>query len=150
LLRWPRTRQPLAVTEMGTLFDALVPELRSRFHGRGLRLDPGPPQHATFPATHPEVGDLIIYDEDDEELIVEYGNFTHCHYGPHYGPFQDPAATPSGAPLAPLLSDLEDLFADRLMMWGSHTASGGILRVGEEPNWLLPPYDPFYVWSGPL
>lgn len=135
----------LGVIRMSELFEALIPELRARFPGRGLRIEAGPPQRAVFPAIHPEVGDLAIED-DEQELTAMYGNFTHCHYGPYrFSP-----GTTVRVVIDSLLSDIDDLFSNRLIMWGSHDKSGGLFRFGEEATSLWEPGDRRYVWSGPL
>lgn len=130
---------------MSQLFENLVDELVKRFPGRGLRLESEAKRRAVFPAAHPDVGDIIILD-DDEELMVVYGNFTHCHYGAWRLP---PGATNRDI-VESLLRDLDDLFGDRLVMWGSHNEEGGIFRLGQELSSLSPLEKRRYVWSGPL
>lgn len=130
---------------MSELFDTLVLELKRRFPERGLHVDPGSPQRAVFPAVHPEVGEVAIYD-DEQELTIVYGNFTHCHYGPWQ--FSENATVRDV--VESVLSDIDDLFSNRLIMWGSHERAGGIFRVGEESTSLWEPGDKRFVWSGPL
>jgi len=59
--------------------DVLLPKLMDRFPGRGIRTGTPPGPIAVFPASHPEVGDLSIYD-DVEEATVSIGMITHGHY----------------------------------------------------------------------
>ncbi|MHC9539942.1 MAG: hypothetical protein AB9903_10520 [Vulcanimicrobiota bacterium] len=59
--------------------DVLLPKLMDRFPGRGLRTGAPPGLIAVFPAAHPEVGDLTIYD-DGEEATVCIGTITHGHH----------------------------------------------------------------------
>jgi hypothetical protein len=130
---------------LGALFTLLEPELRRRFPDRGLVMVHGDYPHLQFPAIHPEVGDIAIYDDGDE-LTVVYGNFTHCHYGK---PWDSPDQWRSEA-VAAVISDLEALFSDRLKMWGSHEGSGGIVREGFEESSCPEPDIPQYLWSGPV
>lgn len=129
---------------MATLLELLEPELHRRFPNRGLIKVLGEYPHFRFPAIHPEVGDIEIYD-DGEEITVGYGNFTHCHYGKHSARSN---AWESEAVEA-VIADLDALFSDRLRMWGSHEGSGGIVREGDEELSDVDPDFPHYVWSGP-
>jgi hypothetical protein len=43
-----------------TIWEKLLPRLLARFPDRGLRLHEGTQRAASFPAAHPEVGDLCI------------------------------------------------------------------------------------------
>ena len=130
---------------MSALFDLLVPELHRRFHDRGLVMVEAEHPHLRFPAVHPEVGDIEIYDYDGDELTVCYGTFTHCHYGNHC------ATTPQAAKEAvdEVIAALDALFSDRLIMWG-HDGNGGIELEGDHGSAPCDPEVPQYVWSGPV
>jgi hypothetical protein len=122
----------------------LLPALKKRFPDRGLRADAARWPCAVFPAAHPAVGDLEICDDGDE-LIVVAGNFTHGHFSDF-----DQTLTADEKQrriVDAVLRFLDDLFADRVVLWGSHEAGGG---------WYYPEYceapearPPEYVWSGP-
>jgi hypothetical protein len=60
--------------------DFLIAELAARMPDRSF--SPGKPPGAvvTFPAAHPDVGDLAIYDDGDEARI-EFTKITHGHFG---------------------------------------------------------------------
>jgi len=60
----------------------LIPMLEQRFPGRGVKSDARPGPCMTFPAAHPEVGDIQIYDDGDEITLLA-GNFTHGHFSNH-------------------------------------------------------------------
>ena len=62
-----------------TLSDNLIPKLLASFPDRDLRLHQGNQPVATFPAAHPEVGDLQISDDEDE-LTISVGSLTHGHF----------------------------------------------------------------------
>ena len=72
---------------IGGLSQKLKPRLSARFPDRGLRLHEGKEPVASFPAAHPEVGDLRI-DEDGDELTIAVGQLTHGHFSPRncHGP----------------------------------------------------------------
>jgi hypothetical protein len=68
----PRRRTGLGkVSEAmaGALSEQLIPKLLARFPDRCLRIYQGKQPFATFPASHPEVGDLQIHDDGDELTI---------------------------------------------------------------------------------
>lgn len=127
---------------MSLLADVIAPRLRGRYPQHRLRLDAGPPQRIVIPAVHPAVGDIVIYD-DEGELTVMYGNFTHSHYGP-FQPFPSPDLEQT---IEDLCLDLDALFADRMVMWGSHETSGGRFLLEHESH--AEECGPQYVWSGP-
>lgn len=130
---------------MSALFDLLIPRLKAAQSFPALEVCAGPPEYLLFRAVHPDVGDVQIYDDEDELTIV-FGNFTHCHYG------EWTAATDEwvGEAVDAVIADLEALFGDRLMMWGTHKGGGGIVREREHGQTLWEPGEPLFVWSGPL
>ncbi|MCI0739396.1 MAG: hypothetical protein L0Y72_10155 [Gemmataceae bacterium] len=124
----------------------LIPKLRARFPGRGLRVSSPPSPSAVFPAIHPEVGDIQIYDDGDE-LTVVAGNFTHGHFS-NYDEKLSPEQKASEI-AEDVVSFLEALFADEVVFWGSHERCGGWYNIGEDSSsWAKD--DKKYVWSGPL
>jgi hypothetical protein len=129
---------------VGALFDLLEPELQRRFPGRGLVMVQGDYPYLRFPAIHPDVGDIEIYDDGDE-LTVGYGKFTHCHYGMYSARSEQWAKEAVDA----VIADLAALFSDKLKMWGSHDGGGGIVREGYEEFYPADADYPLYVWSGP-
>jgi hypothetical protein len=62
-----------------TISEKLIPRLQARFPDRGLRVHEGTQPAATFPAAHPDVGDLCI-DDDGVELTISVGQLTHGHF----------------------------------------------------------------------
>jgi hypothetical protein len=132
---------------VSALFDLLVPELNRRFPDRGLLMVDGEYPHLRFPAIHPEVGDIEIYDSDGDELTVWYGNFTHCHYGGNHAVTSPETIREA---VDAVIADLDALFSDRLRMWGSHEGAGGIEREGRGEFSHDHPDKPHYVWSGPI
>src|SRR5262245_46296989 len=125
------------------LFDALVPMLRSRFPGLAFTGPSGQPPQITIAASHAEVGDIVLQD-DDKEITAYVGHFTHSHFS-NYDDL--PSAEKEKIIADDVIRFLEDLFADRIVMWSSHRGGGwhsidspSSLSVGQKK----------YVWSGPL
>ena len=125
------------------LIDVLVPILRTRFPDLAFTGPSGKPPQLTIPAAHPEVGDIVLQD-DDEEITAFLGHFTHRHFS-NYD--EIPTAEKEKLIAEDVASFLEDLFADRIIMWGSPRGMGGshpidsssLRRLGRRK----------YVWSGP-
>ncbi len=68
-----------------------------------------------FPAVHPAVGNLEIYD-DGNELTLVAGNFTHGHFSNYDENLS--VDQKESAIVDAVVSFLEDLFADRVVLWG--------------------------------
>jgi hypothetical protein len=101
-------------------------------------------QATTFPAAHPEVGTIEIA-EDGPEVIVYLGNFTHSHFANY-----DKSLSPEQAAekiTADIVALLDDIFADKVVFWGSHRGGGGyFMRGAQSPH----SRGQQYVWSGPI
>ena len=129
--------------------DIFIPILRERFPGRGLRTGASPDPIAVFPAMHPAVGDVSIWD-DGEEAMVCVGEITHGHFNPY-----DSSLTPEE--VANLVSEdvvafLDDLFVDRVLLWKSPDGGAGGWRIMEQDHStsLLDSHDLTFLWSGPV
>jgi len=98
-----------------------------------------------FPAIHPQVGEIQIHDDGDEITLVA-GNFTHGHFSSYDESLsrEQKAEQIAGS----VVDFLEELFADRIILWGSHRGGGGWKPVGENSGWEAD--EKLYVWSGPL
>jgi hypothetical protein len=129
----------------GTMSDKLIPKLLACFPGRGLRLHQGQQPVASFPAAHPEVGDLQIYDDDDE-LTISVGSVTHGHFSPNN--YQEPIEKRQEEVINRVMEFLDAVFKDQVEFW-SVGKMGGWNPRGQEP--VLRSSDArTYVWSGPL
>lgn len=133
--------------------DVLVPMLVERFQNRGLTLGAPPDPIAVFPGVHPEVGEVRISDRDSSaDLAV--GNIVYDHF---FNPYDEERGTDEA--VAGIANDvvrfLEELFADRLLMWRSvdgrtrgwrerGEAGHSAPLVIDDREYLL------YLWSGPL
>src|SRR5262245_55424390 len=133
--------------------DVLVPLLVDRFPNRGLSLAEPPEPIATFPGIHPDVGDVRIADRDTSaDLAV--GTIVYDHF---FNPYDEERGTDEA--VAGIANDvvrfLEQLFADRLLMWRSvdgrtrgwrerGEAGHSAPLVIDDREYLL------YLWSGPV
>jgi hypothetical protein len=131
------------------LRDVLLPALEKSFPNRGLRTGQPPDLIAVFPAAHPDVGDVTIHDDGDE-AIVQIGDISHGHFG-----WDDPNRT--GAVAAHAVTEqivrfLNDLFADRVLLWkqaGNGAGGWYLLGYNNAPS-FMGAEDFTYVWSGPV
>ncbi len=101
-----------------------------------------------FSAKHPDVGQLHIMDDGCEATIF-VGEITHSHFNPY-----DSELNQEGIDLAvteSVLDFLEDVFADRMLLWKARNGgSGGCQSLGfEEVSKELIEKADCYVWSGP-
>jgi len=127
--------------------DFLIPKLRQRFPNHRIKVGVPPEPCAVFPAIHPEVGDVVISD-DGYELTLEAGNFTHSHFSNYDESLSETQRAECIA--EDVAQFLDELFADRVILWGSHHGSGGWYPRGTEPSRVFSGHGELYVWSGPL
>jgi hypothetical protein len=129
----------------GTLSEKLIPRLQARFPSRGLCLHEGTQPVASFPAAHPEVGDLRI-DDDDDELTISVGQLTHGHFTPKN--YRLPSQEKEEDLIERVLEFLDQVFNDQIEFWTANKTGGWHAR-GEEPigNW---PTRRRLLWSGPI
>jgi hypothetical protein len=128
--------------------DVLIIELRAEFPNRGLRIGESPEAIAVFPAAHPEVGDVSIYD-DGNEAMVSVGQITHGHFG-----WEDPnrpEADIATSVTVEVVRFLTDLFANRVLLWRSSGGAGGWQTLGQNSSLSIMDGDAStYLWSGPV
>jgi hypothetical protein len=130
------------------ILDRLIQAARAAF-GEGSFREMGDPLPAiVFPAVHPDVGDIEVQ-ADAGELVVILGRFTHTHHANY-----DDGLSASEAEervVEQVIAYLREIFADRVVMWGSHRGAGGSYARGREPLMVVvTERGPEYVWSGPL
>jgi hypothetical protein len=115
-----------------------------------MQVRTGASPFVVFPAIHPEVGDIELCDDGDE-LTVYVGKFTHAHFDNHDQGISD---TERAERIChSVLSFLDDIFADRIEMYGSHLGGGGTrLRAGQTRGTLskMSFGSKTHVWSGPI
>jgi len=129
----------------GTLSEKLIARLRARFPNRGLRIHEGKEPVASFPAAHPEVGDIRI-DDDGDELAISVAELTHGHFTPR--DYQLPSQEKEEDLIERVMRFLEQVFDDQVEFWTAGKAGGWHGR-GEKPIGCWPNRRRF-VWSGPL
>ena len=125
------------------IFDTLLPMLRAQFPELGFAVEPGEPPRVTVPAANPEVGD-VVFQDDGDEITAFVGHFTHSHFSN----YEDISADEKAKAISQdVVHFLQELFADRIVMWGSHRGMGGWHSV--DSSSLVSVGRKNYVWSGP-
>jgi hypothetical protein len=124
--------------------DKLIPRLRERFPDRRVSFGAPPGPVAVYAAEHVDIGDVEIFDDGSEVTLVA-GRFTHGHFADYVSACVEEA---EGRIVEDVVSFLERLFADRVVMWGSHAGGGGWHDRDGDPAWRAA--GPLYLWSGPL
>jgi hypothetical protein len=124
--------------------EKLIPRLQERFPDRPMKLGAPPGPIAVFTAAHPDVGDVQVFD-DGSEVILVAGNFTHGHFSDFDLKSSDEAENNI---VDDVIAFLDRLFADQVVLWGSHCGSGGWHNRDQKRSEFAK--GPLYVWSGPL
>ena len=94
-----------------------------------------------FSAKSPEFGDVEIYEECAGAYIVYVGKFTHIHFDFYTGSEEEQ----SKEAVENIIDFLENLFADRVICYGSHNEGCGC--CGEE-DCKDDECTDYFVWSG--
>ena len=85
----------------------------------------------TITAPCAEVGNIEIQDEEHE--FTEFDrNFTHFHVGCYEDGYSETEKAEYIA--SRTVEFLDDLFADKIVMWGSHSGGGGFYNREEAPR----------------
>src|SRR5688500_1086600 len=108
------------------LKETVIAALEANF-GAEVTLTPESRDFATFGAKHPEVGNVVIED-DEPELIVSVGSITHGHFGS----YEDGLSSEEHEAVIAdqLISFLADLFTDKILLYKA-TWGGGWTPVEE-------------------
>src|SRR5262249_44058665 len=101
--------------------DKLIPRLQQRFPDRPMKSGKPPEAIAVFAAAHPDVGDIQIFDDGSEVTLVA-GKFTHGHFSDFNSKSADEVEENV---VESVIEFLERLFADQVVLWGSHRGGGG-------------------------
>lgn len=130
--------------------DKLIPALQQRYSDNVVQIGSGqlPDPVAVFPAKHPSVGELTIWDDGDE-VTVSIGEITHGHFN-----LFDPDLTQDQIDeevTSEVLDFLDDMFADKYLLWKSRDGrSGGWQHLDYMDKPLERRTDAeYFVWSGP-
>lgn len=124
------------------LFDVLVPMLKSNFPNLVFTLSSGERPQITIPASHPDIGDLVLQD-DGGEITAFLGRFTHSHFANYH---DIPSSEKERVIAEDVVRFMDDLFGDRIVMWGSHQGIGGWHPIDSRS--LVSLGRKKYVWSG--
>jgi hypothetical protein len=130
--------------------ETLVTIMKAAFPDVPMTVGTPPDPIIVIPAKHPQVGAVSIRDEGDE-VAVHIGDITHGHFGA-------PDASLSQAAVAlritaSVVEFLQDLFADRVLLWrGPGGVAGGwrVLASGAQPAAGSVPGVKRFLWYGPI
>jgi hypothetical protein len=126
------------------LSSLLLPALRARFPDRGLVPGEPPDAVAVFPGTHPGIRGVSVFD-DGHELTVVVDDLTHGHFAEYDEAV--PEAERERRIVGAVIDFLDDLFGDRVAVWGQHNVGGGWYRI-DLGGTGAPAGVPEFVWSG--
>ncbi|HEU4935777.1 MAG TPA: hypothetical protein VFT39_04930 [Vicinamibacterales bacterium] len=136
-----------------TIRDVLVPMLVARFKDRGLTLGEPPDPIAVFPAAHPLVGEVRISDRGTS-ADVGVGDIAYDHF---FNPYDEERGTAEAVEgiAKDVVRFLDELFADRLLMWRSVDGRTRGWRergdVGHSAPLVIDDREyQLFVWSQPL
>jgi hypothetical protein len=101
--------------------DKLIPRVKECFTNSKVKFGAPPEAAVVFPAVHPDVGDIEIYDEGFELTLIA-GHFTHGHFSDFDSTSEDEAEQRI---VDDVIDFLKRLFADQVTLWGSHISGGG-------------------------
>ena len=124
--------------------DLLLPELLARFPDTPFQIENSGNSIGFFPAANPAVGRLYISDDGDEATLF-IGSLTHLHFDSDRDDTE-----PEKRITDDVLTFLDELFADRILIWKSRrTGADGSMPIEEAAHFSgIGPYDLTFVWSG--
>ena len=128
------------------LKEAVISALQARF-GDVVSINAESREFAVFAARHPDVGDVVI-DDDGEELIVSVGTITHGHFGSYEDGLSE--AAHHSVIVEDLIGFLDDLFADRVLLFAAAWGGGWSLIEDVDEKKLHSPRRRWFKWSGPM
>ncbi len=128
------------------LSSLLLSSLRERYPNRGLVISEASGPCAAFPGIHPGIRGVSVYDDGDE-LTVVVDDLTHGHFAV----YEDnvPEAERGERIVGEVVEFLDDLFSDRMVVWGIADVGGGWYRRVEDRSYVHAGATE-YLWSGPL
>ena len=129
--------------------EALINALESSFPDRSFEMSADSSIVAVFRAAHPEVGDLVIWDDGDDAVRISIEHITHGHFATYEAlPSEDATAHV----VSSVIEFLQALFEDRVLLWRAFGGSAGGWRVYESRQ-AIPKRGLVrerFVWSGPV
>lgn len=129
--------------------NVLAPVLQKKFANKGVILHSDSNVMATFPASHPDVGDVTVWD-DENEVTVGIREITHTHFETTEGSMSPSVMAQQVT--ADVVHFLENLFADRILLWRSWSGRSASWQLVEGSIDDVPREKTgrWFVWSGPL
>ncbi len=131
------------------LRDALLAQLAAVLPRASYITHPEGETIVTFPARHPEVGDLLVRDDGDE-LVVHIGNLTHRHFGNYDDDLPMDAKAEDIA--EQVVEFIRGVVREEVEFFGNGRG-GGSRKRDLNPRGLLSRFflgQRTYIWSGPL
>ncbi len=102
----------------------------------------------TISAIYEGFGNIEL-DDDEDEITLFVGNFTHCHFGCNQEYLSEKEKAEMVA--EEVVEFLNDLFNEKVTMYGSHGGGGGFKyrdeRKGQESRLDMRQR---WLWSGPI
>ena len=123
------------------LYEAMNKEIECQFPSLQFSTD-DEKKLISIPPVCKEVGSIDIQDDDDE-LTIFVGNFTHWHCG--YFNKRSGNLDEINEIVTEVAEYLRDMFNDKIFMWGSSRKHGGTKLIEEG----FKTKKQGYVWSGP-
>ncbi len=111
------------------ILEAFMEKLREQLPGVVWSLASDAAPTVVFPAISEDFGDIDVT-EQDGELTVNFGRFTHSHFCCYDNELTETQKADLIA--ADTVACLADVFADRLEFYGSHSGIGGFRRRGTQ------------------
>ena len=128
--------------------DKLIPMLKAAFPRMNIKYDHTKNPIAIIPAAHPEVGDVRINDDENEATLI-IGDITRNHYNPYDESLSQDQIDHMVS--AEVISFLETLFQDKILMWKTARGGGGCTHIIFEKNKdKIINNNRSYFWSGPI
>lgn len=128
--------------------DALVGDFKARFPEMPFSVVEGASWELRIPAPNPQIG-FVSVTEDGEEATVFVGELTHGHFNPYDSSLSEDAHAKWVSDA--VISFLDDLFRDRVVVWTAGAGRrGGWIIVEEGARPELPEDVSAHVWSREL
>ncbi len=140
----PPTDRAIVRRNLSALGERLKHILVERYGRERIDIGNPPDPVMTFQSAHPDVGDLAIMDDVDEATIY-IGEITHSHFSCYDSEISEEER--AQIIIEDLISFLDDLFADRVLIWAKDTHGGWRTLSGDT---VLEPNARNYLWSGPI
>ena len=97
-----------------------------------------------FPEKSPDFGTVEIFEECLGAYIVYVGKFTHCHFDYYTGSEEEQSKEAA----EDIIDLLENIFADRIICYGSHSGGGGFFDKDDYEECACDEHTDYFIWSG--